>query len=71
MRYVFQEVSVKGTRRWVESSGKKKQETKKFFQTVRPFNRDANGNIKTHEQIYAEIRAERDAWLASKEYPHE
>ena len=38
---------------------------------VRPFNRDANGNIKTHEQIYAEIRAERDAWLASKEYPHE
>lgn len=62
MKYTFNEISVKATRRWTED-GKKRQETRKFFQTVNPFNKNAEGMIKSSEEIIAEICAERDAWL--------
>lgn len=62
MRYVFDEVAVKATRYYFVD-GKRRQETKKFFQTVNPFNKNADGSLKTREQIYDEVRAERDAWL--------
>lgn len=67
-RYVFQEIAIKATKRWKDSAtGKPRSQTRKFFQTLNPFNRDSTGDIKTREQIYAEIKAERDTWLASKE----
>jgi hypothetical protein len=65
-RIICQEVSVKATRRWVDADGKKRQETRKFWQTVNPFNRKADGSLKTEADIRAEINAERDAWLAAK-----
>ncbi len=64
MRVNFQEVSVKGTRRWKDAEGKKRQQTKKFFQTISPFNKNADGSPKTREQILIQIKAERDAWEA-------
>lgn len=62
-RYVFDEVSVKGVRRWIDTDGKKRQETRKFYQTVNPYNKGADGMPKSREQIYAEVQAERNAWL--------
>ncbi len=62
-RYVFDEIAVKGVRRWTDADGKKRQETRKFFQTVNPFNKNADGSLKARDQILVEIKAERDAWL--------
>jgi hypothetical protein len=64
MRVHFNEISVKGVKRWVDENGKKRQKTRKFYQTVNPFNKDADGNVKTPSQIIAEITSERDAWLS-------
>ena len=63
MRITFDEVAVKATRRWIDEHGKKRQETRKFFQTVNPFNKNADGGMKTREQIMREVTAKRDAWL--------
>ena len=62
MRITFQEVSVKATRRWTED-GKKRQETRKFWQTINPFNKNVDGAMKNRDEIYTEICAQRDAWL--------
>lgn len=35
---VFEEVAVRGMRRWVDKDGKRHQQTKKFSQTINPFN---------------------------------
>ena len=62
-RYTFEEVSIQHTHRWVDENGKKRQKTQKFYQTLNPFNKDAEGNIKTRQQIYAELVIERDKWI--------
>lgn len=62
-RIRFEEVAVKGVWRWTDTAGKKHQQTRKFFQTMSPFNRDAAGFPKSRQQIIAEISAERKAWL--------
>ena len=63
-RYKFNEVSVKATRRWTDANGKNRQKTKKFWQTISPFNIDkATGLPKDRETIYAEITKERAEWL--------
>ena len=64
-RYTFNEVAVKGVKRWKDPvSSKPRQETRKFWQTINPFNRNADGTHKTREQIMIEIKRERDEWLA-------
>lgn len=64
MRVTFEEVSATATRRWKDpGTGKSKQETKRFFQTVNPFNKDPDGSLKTRSQIQAEVNAEAAAWL--------
>lgn len=63
-RIVFDEVVVKATRRWKDETGRSRQETRKFWQTVNPFNKNPDGSLKTREQIRAELIVERDAWLS-------
>ena len=63
----FEEVSIKATRRWIDSDGKKRQQTKKFYQTLNPHNRNSEGNPKSRQQIIEEIKAERDEWIKSHE----
>lgn len=63
-RINFDEVSVKAVKRWTDADGKKRQETKKFLQTLNPFNRGADGLPKSREQIMREITAEKNDWLA-------
>jgi hypothetical protein len=58
----FQEVTLRGVWRWQDAEGKWHQQTKKFFQTLNPFNKTADGTVKTREQIMQELRAERQAW---------
>ena len=70
MKIVFEEVALKGVRRWKDADGKKHQETKKFWQTINPFNKDENGLPKTREQIYDELKAKRAAWLNEAMPPH-
>jgi len=60
----FQEVAIRGVRKWKNAEGKWRQETKKFFQTINPFNL-RNGVPKTAAQIREELIAEREAWYAS------
>lgn len=64
MKYVFNEVFIRATKKWTDESGKKHQQTKKFWQTINPFNKNPDGSIKTGEQILLELKAERDQWLS-------
>lgn len=64
-RIICREIAVKATRRWVDADGKKRQETRKFWQTINPFNSKPDGSLKTEADIRAEINTERDAWLAA------
>jgi len=63
MRITFDVVSVKATRVW-KQDGRRRQQTREFMQTINPFNRDEDGNVKTRQQILIEVNAERAAWLA-------
>jgi hypothetical protein len=62
MKIIFTEVSVMGRKSWKEN-GKRKTRSKKFSQTLNPWNKNADGSIKTRKQIMAEITAQRDAWI--------
>lgn len=63
MKVTFDEVVVKATKRWKED-GKARTKTRKFYQTMNPFNKNADGTVKTRDQIMAEITAERDTWIS-------
>lgn len=63
-RIRFQELKIKGVRRWKDpETGKPRQQTRTFMQTINPFNKTASGRVKTSEDIMPELKAERDAWL--------
>lgn len=62
-RVTFTEVSIYAIRRWKDVNGKRRQKTRKFSQTLNPFNKNQDGSLKTREQIITELKAERDAWL--------
>lgn len=66
-RYTFEEVAIKATRKWVDpETGKKRQETRKFSQTINPYNTNADGSRKTRDQIKAEINAQAKEWLTPR-----
>jgi hypothetical protein len=67
MKHVFQEVAITATKRWVDASGKRRQQTKKFFQTINPYNKGKDGMPKTREQILTEIAADRAAWMEPRD----
>lgn len=60
----FNEVALPYTRSGLCSvCGKKRSRSRKFWQTMNPFNKDASGAVKDRRAIQAELRAECDAWL--------
>jgi hypothetical protein len=64
--YNFEEVSIQHTKRWTDPvTGKKRQQTKKFYMTLNPFNKNEDGTVRTRQDIYRELAKQRDAWLAS------
>ena len=64
MRLNFKEISVSATKKYKDENGKTKQVTRKFFQTLNPFNKLDDGTVKDEATIRAEIDAQRKAWLA-------
>lgn len=66
MRVDFEEVAITGTHRWKDqATGKQRQCTQRFSQTINPFNVTVAGLPKTREQIMVEIVAQRDLWLSN------
>ena len=64
----FAKVSIKRTFRWRDPvTGRARQETKKFWQTVSQFNTGADGNPKTRGQIMFELEQQARLWLLRKE----
>lgn len=66
MLHRFQEVSLSFTHRWKDESGKRRQKTKKFSQTINPWNVNDEGNPRTYAEIMVELRRLGDAWLAEQ-----
>ncbi len=45
--------------------GKRSKRQKSFWQSVNPFNKNANGTPKTRAQVQADVSAEATAWRKS------
>lgn len=60
----FTEISIKGKKSWIDESGKRRQKTKKFSQTINPFNRNDDGTVKTEKQIMSELVKMRNDWMS-------
>lgn len=61
----FDEISIRRTRTYVDpSTGKRKQQSRKFWQTANPFNRNADGSVKSREEIMRELRRAANRWEA-------
>ncbi|TDR82163.1 hypothetical protein [Paludibacterium purpuratum] len=72
MRQTFVKVTLTATRTWKDpATGKRRSQTKTFFQTLNPFNRNADGQPKTRDEIYVELRAESEAWKTGRAAPME
>jgi hypothetical protein len=67
-RIVFEKVSVKANKtvKCSGGCGRSRRLTKKFTQTINPFNKTKAGVVKTREDIYPELHAAAAKW---KEQP--
>jgi hypothetical protein len=65
----FNEVSIQGMKstKCAGGCGRVLKRSRKFWQTLSPFNKSAAGALKTRDEIYEELRAERNAWLNEPE----
>lgn len=60
----FQEVSITAEKQGKCSCCNKSCKVKKkFYQTLNPFNRNADGAVKSTQEIISEISAERESWM--------
>lgn len=65
-RITFEEVSLRS--RWkfrCADCGKRLVRTKKFRQTLNPFNKNPDGTIRSRADILARLRIEANEWQAS------
>lgn len=63
MKVNFQVVELKFSKSGIcPACGKSASRTKRFFQTLNPFNTNADGSIKTVEQIKSELVAKGTDW---------
>lgn len=60
---VFPVVAVIGVKSGKCLCGKKRIRREKFEHTINPFNKTPSGREKTREEVLADVKAERDAWL--------
>lgn len=69
MRVTFREVSLYGQKsvKCRGGCGRRLRRSKKFWQTLSPFNINSNRVPKTPEEIYAELKIELKAWKDSPE----
>ena len=62
-RYTFDEIAIKAKKLFTCRCGRKRTKTMKFFQTLNPFNKNADGSVMTEAGIMKEIQTERAEWL--------
>ncbi|MBR8350305.1 hypothetical protein KDX21_06925 [Burkholderia cenocepacia] len=68
MRITFDRIGAKRTVSWIDpATGKRRQKTRNFEQTVNPFNRDANGQPKDRRTISVEVNREAALWKLKTE----
>jgi hypothetical protein len=69
MRITFQEVSLHAEKRvkCAGGCGRTLSRRKKFYQTVNPFNKMADGTVKSRYEIMPELKVESDKWLKEPE----
>ena len=58
----FEVISIRGGKRFKCACGRRVKRVKKFFQTINPWNKKANGDLKSYDDIMPEIRAELKKW---------
>lgn len=65
----FNEVAIHGQKsaKCAGGCGRKLKRSKKFWQTLSPFNKNAAGELKGKAQIYEELEGERRVWLREPE----
>ncbi|MGU3629867.1 hypothetical protein [Comamonas sp. C24C] len=62
----FSKVEIKASRKWKDpETGRLRQQSKTFMQTINPFNKNSKGLVKSREEILVELHRERDEWLNS------
>lgn len=64
-RHTFKKVTYTADR-WVLVDGVRKKRQKTFYQTINPFNVNAEGLVKTRQEIMKELIAEGEAWKKAK-----
>ena len=42
----FEKVAIRATKYWKDSTGKRRQKTKEFYQTINPYNTNPDGIMK-------------------------
>ncbi len=66
MRMVFQEVATRASKSGIcPHCGKRAVRNEKFYQTINPFNKTADGRVKDYHDIHAELAVTRAAWKAA------
>ncbi len=63
----FNAIGLTGRKRFVCACGRKLQRQKRFYQTLNPYNRNAEGLPKTQGEILMECHSELDAWTEAVE----
>jgi len=65
----FNEVTIQGMKsvKCAGGCGRTLKRSRTFWQTLSPFNKNAAGELKTRDEIYDELRAERGAWMNEPE----
>ena len=61
VRTIFDEVKLYAAKSGACGCGKYRRRTRKFYQTINPFNK-IEGRPKTRKEIYAELTEEANAW---------
>lgn len=60
----FQEVSIRASKSGIcQVCNKRASRSEKFWQTINPFNKTADGHVKGRDEIHAELMASRAEWL--------
>lgn len=69
MTVTFNEVAIYGQKstKCANNCGRTLRRSKKFWQTLSPFNRSRAGGLKSKDEIYTELRVEQQTWLKEPE----
>jgi hypothetical protein len=65
----FNEVTIHGMKsvKCVRGCGRTLKRSRRFWQTLSPFNKNASGQLKGRDEIFDELKAERNTWAEQPE----